>query len=94
MEHALPVDLGLVDGRLPVWRAFLLEAGVGAEGNGFLHAGDLLLPARRQRLNAGRLSHAARFRVVDVRQQREVSLQSGIPCERGAAEVVTDVDGR
>jgi len=53
LKNALAVDPDLVDSGLPVGSALLLEAGVGAERNRFLHAGVLLLPARRQRLNAG-----------------------------------------
>jgi len=86
LKHTLAVDLGLVD-RLAIRRAFLREAGVGAEGDGFLHADALLLPTRRQRLNAGRLLQRTQLlRVVTARQDREVAFQTGGPCGRGTAE--------
>lgn len=55
LKYTLAVGLSLVNSRLAIRRAFLWEASVGAERDGFLHADTLLLPTRRQRLNASRL---------------------------------------
>jgi len=47
LKHAFAIDLGFVNGRFPVRRAFLLEAGVRTEGHRLLHPDALLLKARR-----------------------------------------------
>ncbi|KYN26953.1 hypothetical protein ALC57_03294 [Trachymyrmex cornetzi] len=47
LKHTFAIDFGFVNGRLPVRRAFLLEAGVGAERNRLLYSDTLLLEARR-----------------------------------------------